>query len=110
MSGHVTAKIEKAIGRKNISLLLKMADTNDNKQKKAAIAGLGKIGGNDESSNFLISQLRHSDAHIRTAAAAALGEIGDVHFKAHISAQYDKETDPQVRDEMGKAMMNIKGY
>ncbi len=109
MFGNKMGNVEKAIKKNNAGALIGLADGKDAEVTLAAIAGLGGIGG-QETCNFLISCLSNANVDIRVAAAKALGTIGDKHTKAFISAQMNKETDPQVRETMGQAMMLIKSY
>lgn len=109
MFGDKMSKVEKAIEKRNPKALIDLAETKDTALRLAAIAGLGKVGG-DDAANYLITQLGGSDPQVRIAVAEALGVMGDMHTKAHVSAQLNKETDPQVREAISKAMKNIKGY
>ncbi len=109
MFGNKMGNVEKAIKKNNAAALIGLADGKDTEVTLAAVAGLGGIGG-QEACNYLISCLGNADVAIRIAAAKALGAIGDKHTKAFISAQMNKETDPQVRETMAQAMMLIKSY
>jgi len=109
MFGDKMGKVEKAIEKQNAKALIDLADTKDTALRLAAIAGVGKVGG-DDAANYLITQLADSDSQVRIAVAEALGVMGNMHTKAHISAQLNKETDPLVREAISKAMKNIKGY
>jgi HEAT repeat protein len=109
MFGDKMGKVAKAIEKQNTKALIDLANTRDTELRIAAIAGLGRVGG-DDSANYLITQLGNTEPQIRIAVAEALGVMGDMHTKAHVSAQLNKETDPQVREAISKAMKNIKGY
>jgi HEAT repeat protein len=109
MFGNSMGKVTKAIEKKNAKVLVTLADSNDVEVRKAAIIGLGQVGG-EEVSNYLITRLSSTDPSIRIVVADALALLGDVHTKAHVSAQMTRETDPKVRDALGKAMASIKGY
>ncbi len=109
MFGNPMSKVTKAIEKKNAKVLITLADSNDLEVRKAAMIGLGKIGGEDVS-NYLITRLASTDPAVRIIVADALALLGDVHTKAHVSAQMTRETDPKVRDALGKAMASIKGY
>ena len=102
-------KVDKAVEKRNPGALIELAQSKDAALRLAAIAGLGKVGG-DESTNYLVTQLGNAEPTVRVAVADALGAIGDMHTKAHVSAQISRETDPLVKDAMCKAMANIKGY
>jgi HEAT repeat protein len=109
MFGNKMGNVEKAIKKSNVAALIGLADGKDAEVKHAAITGLGGIGGH-EACNYLISCLSNTEAATRIAAAQALGVIGDKHTKAFLSAQMNKETDPQVRETMAQAMTHIKSY
>ena len=109
MFGNKMDKVAKAIEKNNAGMLIQLTENNDPSVRLAAIAGLGKVGG-DETSNCLITLLHSEDKATRLAVAQALGELGDMHTKAHLAAQLSKETDPEVHEAMSKAMSSIKGY
>jgi HEAT repeat protein len=109
MFGNSMSKVTKAIEKKNAAALITLADSKDMEVRQAALIGLGKVGG-EEVSNYLITQLASSDPAVRITVANALALLGDMHTKAHVSAQMTRETDPKVRDALGKAMASIKGY
>ena len=109
MFGNKLGKVAKAIEKGNAKVLVDLASDNDVEVKLAAIAGLGETGGED-ATNFLITQLHDNDSAIRIAVAKSLGVLGDMHTKAHVSAQMNKETNPEVREALSKAMAGIKGY
>lgn len=109
MFGSKLGAVEKAIQKNNTSALISLGENKDLEVRLAAIAGLGIVGG-EEVSHFLISRLSSPEAEVRVAAAHALGALGDKHTKAFVSAQMNKETDPDIREAMGQAMMHIKSY
>lgn len=109
MFGHKTNAIEKAIKKSNVNALITLADNADASVSLAAIEGLGSVG-SLEASNFLVTRLGSEDSKIRTAVAKALGKIANVHTKAFLAAQMGKETDPDVKETMREAMVNIKEY
>lgn len=109
MFGSKMSKVEKAIKTNNAHKLIELSGNNDMAVCLAAIAGLGKVR-DDNATNFLISRLQNVEPKIRIAIAQALGMIGNVHTKAHLSAQMNKETEPEVREAFGAAMSNIKDY
>ena len=109
MFGNKTNAIEKAIKKNNVSALAALADNSDSAISLAAIEGLGTVG-SLEASNFLVTRLGNADPKIRVTVAKALGKIADVHTKAFLAAQMNKETDPDVKEVMREAMMNIKEY
>jgi HEAT repeat protein len=109
MFGSKLEKVEKAVTKKNHKALIELVGSSDKEVSIAALSGLGKMEC-DDASNCLIQNLHNKDAQLRGAAAAALGDMGDMHAKAHISAQMAKETDAAAKDAMSKAMARIKGY
>lgn len=109
MFGDKLGKVTKAVEKRNAKALVELANHKDQEIKLAAIAGLGVVGG-DDASNYLITQLHDAEVPVRIAVAQALGALGDMHTKAHVSAQLSKETDPSVREALSKAMAGIKGY
>lgn len=109
MFGNKMNAVEKAVGKNNAGSLIKLAGENDLSVSLAAIEGLGGVGG-QEASNYLVMRLGDENRDIRIAVAKALGEIANVHTKAFLSAQMNKETDPDVKEAMREAMVNIKEY
>ena len=109
MFGSKLGSVEKAIQKKNAGALMELGTNKDKEVSLAAIAGLGTVGGH-EAANYLISRLQSAEADVRMAVAHALGAIGDIHTKAFVAAQMNKETDPQVREAMSLAMSRIKSY
>jgi HEAT repeat protein len=109
MFGNKMSAIEKAIKKSNAGTLIELADNKDGEVSMAAISGLGNVGG-QEACNFLVSRLGNPEPAVRIAIAHALGAIGDRHTKAFLSAQMNKETAPEVKEAMRKAMMLIKEY
>ena len=109
MFGNTMSHVEKAIRKKNAPALIKLCTDKDPEVCIAAIAGLGVVGG-DEGSNYLISRLQSVEPSIRIAVARALGELGDMHTKAHVAAQLDKEKDPEVHKALSNALAKIRNY
>lgn len=103
------SKVEKAIKKNNLAALAEMAEGKDENQRFEAILGLGQIGG-DGAINYLVTKLNDDSPKTRIAIAQALGVIGDPHTKAHIAAQLQKETNPEVREAISKAMSHIREY
>ena len=109
MFGNKMNAVEKAIRKNNASALVGLADGSDMEVCLAAIDGLGTVGG-DEACNFLVAHVGNDAPTIRIAVAKALGRIGDKHTKAFVNAQIAKETDPEVLEELHKAMSKIRNY
>ena len=109
MFGNKMNAVEKAIRKKNANALIGLADTNDMEVHLAAIHGLGSVGG-DDACNYLVSRLGSEEPEVRIAVAKALGELGDKHTKAFVTAQIAKETNPEVKEALSKAMSQIRNY
>ncbi|HPF87304.1 MAG TPA: HEAT repeat domain-containing protein [Candidatus Limiplasma sp.] len=109
MFGNKMNAIEKAIKKKNVGPLIELAGNKDESLSMAAIDGMAAIGGMD-ASNYLVTRLHDEDPKVRVAVANALGKIADVHTKAFLFAQMNKETDPKVKAAIGEAMALIKDY
>jgi len=109
MFGNKTNAIEKAIKKKKVDALGALADDSDLSISLAAIEGLASIG-TLEASNFLVTRLNVENPKVRIAVAKALGKIANMHTKAFLAAQMNKETDPEVKEAMREAMVNIREY
>ena len=109
MFGNKMNAIEKAVKKNNAGVLAGLANNHDRAVIMAAIEGLGAVGG-QEASNYLVTRLGDEDKEIRVTVAKALGRIADVHTKAFLAAQMNKETDAEVKEVMREAMVNIKEY
>ena len=109
MFGNKTNAIEKAIKKNNANALIKLAGDKDVSVDLTAIEGLGAVGGL-EASNYLVTRLQSEEPKVRIAVAQALGKIANVHTKAFLAAQMNKETDPEAKEAMREAMVNIKEY
>lgn len=107
--GNKLKRVESAIAHKKASKLIDLGKDKDATVALAAIAGLGKVGG-EEAVNFLVTQLRNIDPKFRAAAATALGAIGDPHAKAHISGVLKFEKDAETVKAMHAAMGQIRDY
>ena len=109
MFGNKLNQVEKAIKKNHTSALIELCNNKDQDVSIAAIAGLGSVGG-DDAANYLISRLQSTEPNVRIAVAHALGELGDMHTKAFVSAQLNKEEDPDVRKALSNAMSEIRSY
>lgn len=99
-------KVQKALEKKNEAALIKLISDKDDAVALEAIAALGKIG-SDDGFNALIPVLHSTMTEKRVAAANALGEIGNVHARAHLSYQLQKEKDAVAKKAMEDAMNKI---
>ena len=109
MFGNKMNAIEKAVKKGNANALVGLADNKDEAISLEAIKALGTVGGMD-ASNYLVNRLQSPDVKVRMAVAKSLGEIADVHTKAFLFAQMNKETDPAVKSAMSEAMVKIREY
>lgn len=109
MFGNKMNAVEKAVQKKNATALIGLANGGDREVALAAVAGLGGIGG-DDACNYLVSHIGSEAPEMRIAVAQALGRIGDKHTKAFVTAQIAKETNPEVREALTKAMALIRNY
>lgn len=109
MFGNKLQKVESAVQKKKEAPLVKLTEDKDMQVRLAAIAGLGKVG-QDDGCNTLITLLHDPNDDIRSAAATALGEMGNGHAKAHISYQIQQEKNPAVKETMSHALHLIKDY
>lgn len=109
MFGNKMNQVGKAIKKKHRSALIELCNNKDQEVSIAAIAGLGSVGGED-AANYLISRLQSTEPNVRIAVAHALGELKDMHTKAFLAAQLNKEEDPDVRKALSNAMSEIRSY
>ncbi len=109
MFGNKMNAVEKAVKKSNAGVLVGLAGNGDLSVSLAAIEGLGTVGG-QAASNYLVTRLQSEEPEVRTAVAKALGKIANVHTKAFLAAQMNKETDPEIKEIMREAMVNIKEY
>lgn len=107
--GNKMKQVESAIAHKKEKKLIELSQGKDPQVVLAAIAGLGKVGG-ENAINFLVTQLRNIDPQMRAAAATALGDIGDPHAKAHISGVLKFEKNADTVKAMHAAMAKISDY
>ena len=109
MFGNKTAKINKAIDKGKVDVLIGLVHDKDESVRVAAIDGLGKVKSAD-GVNSLVNLLHDTSAEVRRHAALALGAIGEAHAKAHINFACEKETDPAAKAAMQQAMNMLKNY
>lgn len=106
MFGNPASKIEKLIAKKNDAQLAQLAQHKDEAVRLAAIAGLGKVGG-EAGFNTLVALLRSPDAKTRAAVAKAAGELKDSKLRAHIEHLLKSEKDAQVIAALHEALGKI---
>ncbi len=102
-------KIDKLASKNKVDKIIKLAGDKDKEVALDAIAALGHTTGED-GKNFLVVELGHADADYRTAAATALGETGDGHYKAVVLQALQKETDEAVKTIMKETISKFKDY
>jgi HEAT repeat protein len=107
MFGNNLSKVEKLIEKKNDAELAKLTDSKDSAVRLAAIAGLGKVSGED-SYNTLVALLRNPDPGIRVAVANAMAELGDPKLRTHIEHLLKNETDAKAVAALHAALGKIK--
>lgn len=109
MFGNKTAKVNKAIEKGKVDVLVGLVHDKDEGVRIAAIDGLGKVKSAD-GVNPLVNLLHDPSVEVRKHAALALGAIGEAHAKAHINFACEKETDPAAKAAMQQAMNMLKNY
>lgn len=100
--------IEKAIEKKDVRELLDFAVSKDKSIRLKAVDGLGKIGG-EGAFNLLVPMLRNNDVDCRTAAAKALGNLGDARALAFIYDRLGREENDSVRTVLLDSMAQLHG-
>lgn len=105
--GNKADKIKKDIEKKNEKGLIAFAHEKDKQMRLEAIAGIGKVG-TDDGFNCLIPMLGDEDADIRAAAATALGDLGNIHARAHLSFHFKNEQDERVKEAIQAALGKIR--
>lgn len=100
--------IEKAIEKKDVHELLDFAVSKDKSIRLKAVDGLGKIGG-EGAFNLLVPMLRNNDVECRTAAAKALGNLGDARALAFIYDRLEREENDSVRTVLLDSMAQLHG-
>jgi HEAT repeat protein len=107
MFGNDLSKVEKLVAKKKDGELAKLTGSKDEAVRLAAIAGLGKVGGED-GYNALVTLLRSPEPQIRIAVANAMAELADPKLRAHIEHLAKNETDPKVSAALLAALAKIK--
>ena len=105
--GSKTDKIKKYTEKKNEKGLIELAKDKDKQVALAAIDALGHVG-TDDGFNFLVPLLSNADADYRAAAARAMGELGNIHGRAHLSNRRKVEQDENVKKAIIEALGKIK--
>ena len=109
MFGNKMNAVEKAIKKQHVNTLIELSRDKDKNVSMAAIDGMATIG-NDDAAHYLVILLQSPQADMRLAAANALGTIKNKHTKAFLSAQLQKEEEPEVEQAIRHAMVQIKEY
>ncbi|MBQ1504293.1 MAG: HEAT repeat domain-containing protein [Oscillospiraceae bacterium] len=100
------AAIEKAIDKKDVNTLLDYAVSKDKSIRLKAVEGLGNVGG-EGAFNLLVPMLRNTDVECRTAAAEALGKLGDARAVAFIYDRLERENVDSVREVLLASMAKL---
>lgn len=100
--------IEKAIEKKDVHELLDYAVSTDKSIRLKAVDGLGKVGG-EGAFNLLVPMLRNADVECRSAAAKALGNLGDARALAFIYDRLNREEDSSVKQILLDSMAQLHG-
>ena len=95
MFGNKMNKIARCVKKQHAAPVVKLTENKNKDIALAAVAALGKIGG-EEVYNALITLLRHGDAAMRQTAVRALGELREGKAKVHLMHMEKTEPDAQV--------------
>lgn len=107
MFGSDLSKVEKLVAKKKDADLAKLTGSKDEAVRLAAIAGLGKVGG-EAGYNTLVTLLRSPDPQTRIAVANAMGELADPKLRAHIEHLAKSEKDQKVAAALLSTLGKIK--
>ena len=107
MTDRKEKKLEKLVEKQDAQRIIEMITEKDVQLALKAAAALGKVKGNDDAYNMLITLLRSPMAQMRSVAVLALAEMGDQKARAHIDHNYLSEEDETVREDMRKAMTTL---
>ncbi|MGI6316765.1 MAG: HEAT repeat domain-containing protein [Christensenellales bacterium] len=105
--GNSVKSVEKMIEKQNLKGLVKASKSKKKDVRLAAIAGLGKVSG-DDAFNRLVGCLFDNDPDIRIAVVKAFAEKGDRKAAAHIAHQIQMEFDQGIIDEMHVALKSLQ--
>ena len=106
MFGNSANKVEHLVEKKNAEKLSHLANDKHVETAVAAIAGLGKVGG-ETAVNTLVALLHSPDRQLRLATARAMGEMKDARTRMHVSHQLTIEQDAEVKAALQAALHNI---
>lgn len=109
MFGDKLKTIEKAAASKNIGKLVKLTMDKDVSIAKAALLGLGQVK-EDDSFNAIVPFLSSTNNDLRSAAATAMGDLGNNHGKAFLINALGKEQDAAVKEAIEAACRKLKEY
>lgn len=105
--GNSVSSVEKMITKQNLKGLVEASKSKKKDVRLAAIAGLGKVGG-DDAFNRLVGCLYDNDQDVRIATVKAFEEKGDRKAAAHIAHQIQLERDQSIIDEMHRALKSLQ--
>ena len=100
-------KIEKAVSKKKVPVLIKLADGKDKALALEAIEAMGRVE-TEETFNYLTGMLRHDDSQVRIAAARGLGLLKSSKSRAFVEHRMAAETDPEAKRAMIEALGKIR--
>ena len=104
MTDRKEKKLAKLVENQDAGRIIEMITEKDVALSLKAAAALGKVPGNDDAYNMLITLLRSPMAKMRVVAVNALAEMADQKARAHVDHNYLSETDEEVREAMRQAM------
>lgn len=107
--GNNIDKINRYAEKGKVSKILPYLKSKNQETRIAAIRALGNCEKNEEAINNLTSMMPFvTDKAERIAVFDALGNLGKEQSFYQISHYFDKETDPEIREVMRKAMGKIR--
>lgn len=98
--------IERAVEKKDVRELLDHAVSLDKEVRLKAVEGLGEVGG-ESAFNLLVPMLRNTDVDCRSAAAKALGKVGDMRALAFIYDRLGREENDSVKQILLDSMAQL---
>lgn len=106
MFGNSLSKIERLEKKGQADKLEPMVNDRHEDIRMAAIAALGRVGG-EHAVNALVPLLHAEDAATRIAAANAMSVMKDPRTRMHLDHQMQIETDSSVKAAIQQAMHNV---